>query len=171
VFPQKIKTKRVYEPPEPDDGLRILVDRVWPRGLSRQRVAADLWLRDIAPSDALRKWFGHRPERWQEFVQRYHRELDARPELVSELEDYLARGPVTLLYSARDPGMNQAVALVEYLRTRRRTHGTEPRQARSGQPPTVLANGQSLELAGPPEEGTRRISAHGRPQRPGRLSK
>lgn len=110
-----IRVKRVYDPVEPNDGLRILVDRLWPRGLSKHQAVVDLWMKDIAPSHALRKWFGHRPERWQEFRQRYHRELDNKPGQVRELIRYLTERPVTLLYSAKSTEANQALALLEYL--------------------------------------------------------
>jgi len=110
-----IRVKRVYDEPDPDDGMRILVDRIWPRGLSKHEAAVDLWLKEIAPSSALRKWFGHRPERWQEFRQRYRRELEAKQDNVLELERHTAGGPVTLLYSAKDTERNQALVLLEYL--------------------------------------------------------
>jgi uncharacterized protein YeaO (DUF488 family) len=110
--------KRVYDPVAPDDGLRVLVDRVWPRGMTKARVQAGLWLKDIAPSDALRMWFGHDRSRWEEFRRRYFAELDARPEAMTELLAEAAKGPVTLLYSARDAECNQAVALMDYLLAR-----------------------------------------------------
>ena len=110
-----IRIKRVYEPPARNDGKRILVDRLWPRGLSREAAALDLWLKDIAPSTQLRKWFGHRPERWAEFRRRYWEELDANPGVWKPIRDASRRGPVTLLYSARDTEHNSAVALRDYL--------------------------------------------------------
>jgi uncharacterized protein YeaO (DUF488 family) len=110
-----IHTKRVYEPADPQDGLRVLVDRVWPRGLTKEQVRADLWLKDAAPSAELRKWFEHDPEKWEEFKQRYFTELDASPEAIRKLVDEAANQPVTLLFSARDLEHNQAVALKEYL--------------------------------------------------------
>jgi len=110
-----LRVKRVYDAVEPNDGLRILVDRIWPRGLSKHQAAVDLWMKDIAPSHALRKWFGHRPERWHEFRQRYHRELDSKPEQVRELIRYVTERPVTLLYSSKATEANQALALLEYL--------------------------------------------------------
>ncbi|MDH3734417.1 MAG: DUF488 family protein [Gemmatimonadota bacterium] len=109
--------KRVYEPADSEDGYRVLVDRVWPRGVSRDRAAVDEWLRDAGPSDELRKWFGHRPERWPEFVRRYEAEIRDRPEIVDELIE--RAGPtLTLVYSARDEEHNQAVALAAFLRRR-----------------------------------------------------
>lgn len=110
--------RRVYEPPAPDDGLRVLVDRVWPRGMTKARVQADLWLKDIAPSSALRTWFGHERSRWGEFRRRYFIELDARPETMAMLLAEAMKGRVTLLYSARDAECNQAVALMDYLLAR-----------------------------------------------------
>lgn len=111
-----IRTKRVYEPPDPSDGHRVLVDRLWPRGLTKERASVDVWLRDIAPSDGLRKWFGHVPERWEEFKRRYHAELDGNPDAVSRLRGMMEDGPVTLLFGAKDELRNQAVALKEYLK-------------------------------------------------------
>lgn len=110
-----IRTKRVYAPFDPRDGLRVLVDRVWPRGMAKEQVRADLWLKDLAPGTALRKWFGHDRSRWEEFKIRYFAELDARSEAVTSLLNEAAKGPVTLLFSARDAECNQAVALKEYL--------------------------------------------------------
>lgn len=110
-----LKLKRVYEKAEPGDGCRVLVDRIWPRGVARKDARIDLWLKDVAPSTDLRKWFGHRPERWQEFKRRYFEELDASPEAVAELERALGKGSVTLVYAARDERFNNAVAIREYL--------------------------------------------------------
>ncbi|MDX1578470.1 MAG: DUF488 family protein [Gemmatimonadota bacterium] len=111
-----VRTKRVYEEPAPEDGFRVLVDRLWPRGVSRERAALDLWLRDLGPSHELRRWFGHDPDRWDGFRERYRVELDGKPDLVGRLRRRLAEGRVTLLYSARDERHNQAVALASYLR-------------------------------------------------------
>ena len=113
-----IRTKRVYEPANPHDGLRVLVDRVWPRGMTKEQVQADLWLKDVAPSAALRKWFGHDRSKWEAFKRRYFLELDAQPEAVARLLDEAAKGRLTLLFSARDAEYNQAVALREYLLSR-----------------------------------------------------
>ena len=110
-----LQVKRVYEEPEPGDGLRILVDRVWPRGVSKEAAAVQRWLREIAPSTELRKWFGHAPERWPEFRRRYFRELEEHGELVEDLRALARAGTVTLIYSARDTEHNQAVALREFL--------------------------------------------------------
>jgi len=113
-----VRVKRVYEPPSSDDGIRVLVDRLWPRGLSKTRAAVDLWLKDLAPSVHLRRWFNHDPSRWSEFIDRYAEELDAKTVGVAALLGASKRGRVTLLFGARDPEHNNAVALHQYL-TRR----------------------------------------------------
>jgi len=110
-----IAVKRVYEPPAKADGQRVLVDRLWPRGVSKKNAELAVWLKEIAPSDALRKWFGHEPERWAEFQKRYRAELDANSEAVAELRSLLREGKVTLLYGAHDEAHNNAVALADYL--------------------------------------------------------
>jgi uncharacterized protein YeaO (DUF488 family) len=115
-----LKLKRVYDPAAKDDGMRILVDRVWPRGVAKEKAKIDLWLKDVAPSTALRKWFGHDPQRWAEFRERYFRELDANADAVAALWAHLRKGAVTLVYSAKDEQHNQAVALAEYLKRRSR---------------------------------------------------
>lgn len=114
----KLRIKRVYEPHETADGQRVLVDRLWPRGISKERLADAIWMKELAPSTELREWFGHRPERWEGFLERYDTELDERPEAVTKLRALIRKGPVTLLYSARDPERNQAVALRRYLEGR-----------------------------------------------------
>lgn len=111
----ELRLKRIHDPPARGDGCRILVDRVWPRGVRKADAAVDRWLKEIAPSTELRKWFGHDPARWDEFLRRYHEELDARPELVEELRACGRDGPVTLCYAARDREHNNAVALKEYM--------------------------------------------------------
>ncbi|MDO5605526.1 MAG: DUF488 domain-containing protein [Paracoccus sp. (in: a-proteobacteria)] len=111
----EIRLKRVYDPASPDDGARILVDRLWPRGVSKERADLALWLRTIAPSDDLRRWFGHDPSLWTEFLRRYGTELDHNPQDVATLRDWMARGPVTLIYAAHDHRYNNAVALADYL--------------------------------------------------------
>jgi uncharacterized protein YeaO (DUF488 family) len=118
-----IGTKRVYEPANPSDGFRVLVDRIWPRGMTKEQAQADVWLKDAAPSTALRKWFGHDQSKWEGFKSRYFSELDAQPEVVAMLLDETAKGRVTLLFSARDADHNQAVALREYLLSRHRKTG------------------------------------------------
>jgi uncharacterized protein YeaO (DUF488 family) len=114
----RIGLKRVYDPAYPEDGSRVLVDRVWPRGIRREALAAELWLRDAAPSTELRRWFNHDPERWVEFQRRYWAELDDRPETVRQLLALAAARGLTLLYSARDREHNQAAALRDYLLSR-----------------------------------------------------
>lgn len=114
-----IKLKRIYERPEESDGRRILVDRIWPRGLSKQDAALDLWLREIAPSDELRKWYGHDPERWEVFRARYFEELNDRTDVVDQLSEIASDDVVTLVFGARDEEHNNAVALKEYLEKRR----------------------------------------------------
>lgn len=111
----KLQTKRVYDAPSPADGARVLVDRVWPRGLTRAEARIDAWQREVAPSSALRRWFGHDPARWEDFKQRYFRELDEHPDAVARLIDLARQGTLTLLYAARDEQHNNAVALKEYL--------------------------------------------------------
>ena len=112
-----IKLKRVYEEPDPGDGIRILVDRLWPRGMTREKAALDLWLKDIAPSNELRKWFAHDPARWDGFQERYGAELAANGGPVATLEEELKKGTVTLLYGARDQQHNEAAVLRDWIRT------------------------------------------------------
>ncbi|HMF08449.1 MAG TPA: DUF488 family protein [Thermoanaerobaculia bacterium] len=114
-----ILVKRVYERPAPSDGLRVLVDRLWPRGLTKQRAAVDLWLKDIAPSTPLRKWFGHDPSKWSRFRARYRAELRTRREQLEFLRKKSRTGTVTLLFGARELERNQAVVLKEILQRRR----------------------------------------------------
>ncbi|QSA98148.1 DUF488 domain-containing protein [Methylococcus sp. EFPC2] len=110
-----IRTKRVYEPADPQDGFRVLVDRVWPRGLTKGQVAAGLWLKEVAPSTSLRQWFGHDRAKWEEFRSRYFLELGVESGPVERLRELAREGRLTLLYSARDVDCNQAVALRDYL--------------------------------------------------------
>jgi uncharacterized protein YeaO (DUF488 family) len=114
----RIGLKRAYATPGKDDGLRILVDRIWPRGISKDALKLDAWLREIAPSGELRKWFGHDPEKWAEFKRRYFIELDGKNELLSELMAKVRQGTVTLVYAAQDETHNNAVALKEYFETK-----------------------------------------------------
>ncbi|HZJ95828.1 MAG TPA: DUF488 domain-containing protein [Thiopseudomonas sp.] len=109
----KINIKRVYAKPSDADGKRILIDRLWPRGLSKEKACVDLWLKDIAPSTELRKWFAHDPEKWDEFKARYLQELKANDEAVEALKDELSKGKVTLVYGAKDEAHNDAVVLQE----------------------------------------------------------
>jgi uncharacterized protein YeaO (DUF488 family) len=113
-----IQIKRTYDPPRPGDGRRILVDRLWPRGMKKETLEADAWMKEVAPSPGLRKWFGHRPERWEEFRRRYRDELNANPSALKPLVDASRRGTVTLLYSAHDTSHNGAVVLRDLLAKR-----------------------------------------------------
>src|SRR5690349_7224333 len=111
----RLKIKRIYESPSPADGQRILVDRLWPRGLTKAAARVDHWAREIAPSNELRNWYGHDPAKWTAFRKRYAAELDALPEGVAELRKLLGPGTVTFLYSSKEERLNNAAALVEYL--------------------------------------------------------
>jgi uncharacterized protein YeaO (DUF488 family) len=111
-----VKAKRVYEPAEPDDGYRVLIDRLWPRGVSRERARLDEWARELAPSSELRKWFNHEPDRFEEFRVRYRQELTAHIEQVDTLRRRALEGPVTILYAAHDTDHNDAVVLEELIR-------------------------------------------------------
>lgn len=110
-----LRLKRAYKQPAADDGVRILIDRLWPRGLSKAEVAADRWMKDIAPSTELRRWFGHDPEKWPEFRRRYGEELRQHPELLDEIRSLAKEDTVTLVFSARDEEHNDAVVLKETL--------------------------------------------------------
>jgi uncharacterized protein YeaO (DUF488 family) len=118
-----ITTKRVYDPASPTDGARFLVERLWPRGVAKEKLKVEAWLKEVGPSTELRKWFNHDPEKWDEFRKRYRRELDAQPDAWQPIVSAARRGPVTLVYSSHDTEHNNAVALREYLaaRTRRPT--------------------------------------------------
>ena len=120
--------RRAYERPSPDDGMRVLVDRLWPRGLSKEQLSVDFWLKDAAPSDALRRWYGHKPRRWESFAAKYRAELAQRTDLLRLLDELRRRGPVTLLYGARDAARNNAVVLREVLEER----GFAERQMQKG---------------------------------------
>jgi uncharacterized protein YeaO (DUF488 family) len=110
--------KRVYETPSPSDGERFLVERLWPRGITKEALAVTAWIKEAAPSSELRRWFGHDPSKWDEFRLRYFAELDRKPEVVRPLLEAATRGKITLLYSARDTKHNSAIALAEYLSKR-----------------------------------------------------
>ena len=110
-----IRLKRAYERPSPEDGVRVLVDRLWPRGVRKADATIDRWLKEIAPSSELRRWFGHDPARWQEFQRRYRSELSTHQDLLSELRALAREGPLTLVYSARDEDHNDAVVLRDTL--------------------------------------------------------
>jgi uncharacterized protein YeaO (DUF488 family) len=110
-----VRLKRAYEPPAADDGTRILIDRLWPRGVKKTDAAIDEWMKEIAPSSALRKWFGHDPERWHEFRRRYQSEIRQHPEQFERLRTLARYGPITLVFSARDEAHNDAVVLKDLL--------------------------------------------------------
>ena len=110
-----VRSRRVYEEPMAEDGTRILVDRLWPRGIAKEKARIDEWLKEIAPSDELRKWFGHDPARWEEFRERYRRELDAKAELLDQLRGLTKKGTVTLLFAAKDEEHNNAIVLKEMI--------------------------------------------------------
>src|SRR5699024_4282784 len=110
----ELQIKRVYETPEKSDGYRILVDRLWPRGMKKEKAQVDLWLKTVAPSTELRKWFGHDPEKWKEFKTKYHKELDQNKEAVSQIKAQLEKNKVTLVFGAKDEEHNQAVVLQKY---------------------------------------------------------
>lgn len=122
-----IKLKSAYEPAAEDDGLRILVDRLWPRGISKERLGAEYWAKDIAPSNELRKWYAHDPEKWDEFRERYAAELDANPDGVQVLRSHLKAPVVTFVYSSKEHHLNNAVALRDYLKTSRSKAQKKPR--------------------------------------------
>lgn len=134
-----LRIKRVYDPPAIDDGVRVLVDRLWPRGLTKAAADLDVWLREIAPSDALRRWSAHDPAKWEEFRRRYHRELDQNDAPVARLAALAANRRVTLLFAAKDADHNNAVALQAYLErcagdaaSRRRPKASRASEDRSG---------------------------------------
>ena len=113
-----LRLKRAYEPAAPSDGHRILVDRLWPRGVSREDAAIDEWMKEIAPSTELRKWFGHDPEKWPEFQRRYKQELRLQAELVRQIATLASHGVVTLVFGAKDEAHNDAVVLASVVRAR-----------------------------------------------------
>ncbi len=117
-----LKVKRIYDPVSAEDGKRILIDRLWPRGLKKETAHVDEWLKEIAPSDELRNWFGHEPAKWEEFKRRYRKELAKKTELLERIKAAAEKGTVTLLFAAKDVDHNNAVALEEFLR--------EPREGR-----------------------------------------
>jgi uncharacterized protein YeaO (DUF488 family) len=111
ISTDNVKLKRAYEPPAADDGTRILIDRLWPRGITKKRAAIDQWMKDISPSTELRKWFGHDPARWDEFRRRYTQEVHKNSDLLNQLRTLARHGPITLVYSAHDEKHNDAVEL------------------------------------------------------------
>lgn len=139
--------KRAYDPPGRDDGPRVLVDRVWPRGISKQHLHIVAWLRDIAPSTSLRRWFGHDPGKWEEFRRRYRSELATKASLLGELAAHAEGGRLTLVFGARDPVHNQAAVIKEMLEARRagrpRPKASPARRARRGSRPSHRARARS----------------------------
>jgi uncharacterized protein YeaO (DUF488 family) len=115
IPPENIKLKRAYEPHDPGDGTRILVDRLWPRGVRKTAAAIDMWAKDIAPSAELRQWFGHETNRWEEFRRRYVAELEQKPDLINELRALARKGQITLVFGAHDQTHNDAVVLRKVL--------------------------------------------------------
>jgi uncharacterized protein YeaO (DUF488 family) len=136
-----VMLKRAYEAPAPADGLRVLVDRLWPRGLNKRQVATEVWLKDAAPSDALRRWYGHDPARWDAFRARYRAELALRGDVLARLDELRRRGPLTLVYSARDETHNQAVVLREVLDERGLPGRQRPRAPRPRTGPRTRKGG------------------------------
>jgi len=116
--PPVVRMKRIYEPVAPEDGFRVLVDRLWPRGISKERAHVDVWARELSPSDMLRRWYGHRPARWEEFQRRFARELEGQEESLLRLAAEVRRQPVTLLYASRETELNNAAALKRQLEDR-----------------------------------------------------
>ncbi|HZY92180.1 MAG TPA: DUF488 family protein [Thermoplasmata archaeon] len=127
-----ITMKRVYEPASPTDGMRVLIDRLWPRGVSKRQARVDRWMREIAPTDGLRRWFGHDPERYPEFRERYLVELSAHRSELRELASAAQQGPLTLLYAARDPEHSNARVLWEILTEAKARRSSETLLPRSG---------------------------------------
>jgi len=117
-MPTAIRAKRVYEPYNSDDGTRVLVERLWPRGFTRERLHADSWLREIAPTAALHTWYAHDLAKWPEFVTRYTTQLDTQPDLVASLLEMAHHGPLTLVYATRDTEHSSALVLLNYLKER-----------------------------------------------------
>jgi uncharacterized protein YeaO (DUF488 family) len=126
-----IHLKRAYEAPARSDGKRILVDRLWPRGLSKERAHIDMWAKEVAPSDALRRWYGHEPEKWPAFRLRYLAELEANRDAVTELRARIGTGVATLLFGASDALRNNAVVLKEYLESMRRAPARRASRSRN----------------------------------------
>jgi uncharacterized protein YeaO (DUF488 family) len=115
-----VQVKRAYEKPATGDGFRVLIDRLWPRGVRKEDLKLDQWLKELGPSTELRKWFGHDPEKWDRFRKRYFRELDRHPEEIELLRAKMRAGPLTLVFGSKEPRFNDASALKEYLEKRRK---------------------------------------------------
>lgn len=116
-----IKLKRVYARPEQSDGTRVLVERLWPRGLSKEKAKIEIWLKDAAPSTELRKWFDHDPSKWDAFKERYFEELEHSPEAIDQLEQLISQGTVTFVFASKEERYNNSAALKEYLESRHKT--------------------------------------------------
>ncbi len=115
-----VQVKRAYEKPAKSDGFRVLIDRLWPRGVRKEDLKLDQWLKELGPSTELRKWFGHDPEKWEEFRKRYFRELDSHPEEIRQLRAKMRQGPLTLVFGSKEQRFNDATALKEYLEGHRK---------------------------------------------------
>lgn len=115
IAASRVRLKRAYAPPAASDGMRVLIDRLWPRGVRKDAAALDLWLKDIGPSTELRKWFGHEPSRWAEFRRRYADEIEQKPQLLAQLRDIARQGVLTMVYSAHDEQHNDALVLQELI--------------------------------------------------------
>jgi uncharacterized protein YeaO (DUF488 family) len=124
-----IRVKRVYDSASPEDGIRILVERLWPRGIKRETFEFDSWFKDVAPSEELRRWFGHEPKKWRTFCDRYFSELDSKTRAWEPIVKAARRGRVTLLYSSRDDVHNNAIALRDYCQEKIRGWGGGPKRA------------------------------------------
>lgn len=111
----RLNLKRAYDPPSRSDGSRVLVDRLWPRGIGKEELRIDLWAKDLAPSAGLRKWFGHDPAKWKEFTRRYHAELGQNPDAIGPVLALMRQGDVTLVFAAKDAEISNAAALKQYL--------------------------------------------------------
>jgi uncharacterized protein YeaO (DUF488 family) len=133
-----LKLKRAYDPVSREDGTRFLVERLWPRGLSKEKLRVDAWLKDVGPTTALRKWFSHDPEKWPQFRARYFRELDSRPESWQPILSAARRRRVTLVYSSHDEKHNNAVALKEYLQANNRTRRPTRKSVASDRAPRMV---------------------------------
>ncbi len=149
-----IQVKRTYDAPARGDGRRILVERLWPRGVKKEALAADAWMKEVAPSTELRKWFDHRVERWEEFQRRYRDELDANPDGWKPILDASRSGAVTLLYSAHDTLHNGALVLRDYLSER--DAGRARRKRRNGNPPQRATGTRKPSVTGSPHRSVRR---------------
>ena len=126
-----IKLKRAYEAVAEDDGQRILVERLWPRGVTKEKAKIDLWMKEISPSPELRKWFGHDPEKWTEFRRRYSSELEKQPDLIEQLRQKARKGVVTFVYAARDEQHNSALLLKEFVENSAGNRGARPATSKS----------------------------------------